>query len=114
MLPADAGQERSTKWLCNAQNVLEEMKRMLDVLCEAVEWEKLVVKRLQVVGVVCVGLKMQVIRMGYWGEGSVAVVSRETIAELPIAGGEMEGLFSALAMVASNMVSYPVHSRSPI
>lgn len=101
-----AGGVKSTKWLTDAEKLLKALRDMLGLLCGLVGWKKDSTKRLQVVGVVCAGLKMQVIRMGRWREGGVAVVSRENIVGVPVGVEELTELSKLLIMVASTKVSF--------
>lgn len=101
-----AGGEKSTKWLSDADKLLKSLRDMLGLLCGLVGWKKDSTKRLQVVGVVCAGLKMQVIRMGRWREGGVAVVCREKIVGVPVGVEELKELSKLLVMVASMKVSF--------
>lgn len=102
-----AGGQNSTKWLSDEGKLLKALRDMLGLLCGLVGWKKDSTKRLQVVGVVCAGLKMKVIRMGRWREGGVAVVSRENICGVPVGVEELKELSKLLVMVASLKVSLP-------
>lgn len=97
------GGRTSTKWLSDTEKLLKALRDMLGVLCGVVgRWKE--GPGLQVVGVVCAGLKMQVIRMGHWREGAVAVVSRERIVEVPVEVQEFKELVNLLVMVATMKV----------
>lgn len=101
-----AGGEMSTKWLTDAEKLLKALRDMLGSLCGLAGWKKNSTQRLQVVGVVCAGLKMQVMRMGRWREGVVAVVSREVIVEVPVEVEQLKVLLKLLVMVASMRVGF--------
>lgn len=96
-----AGGEKSTKRLRDAKKLLKALRDMLGALSGLVEWKKDSTRRLQVVGVVCAGLEMQVIRMGRWRTAGVAVVARETAVQVPVEVEGLKGLFKLLIMVAS-------------
>lgn len=79
---------------------------MLGSLCGLEGWRKDSTKRLRVVGVVCAGLEVRVVRVGRWREGVVAVVSREVIVEVPVEIEQLKVLSKLLVMVASMKVGF--------
>ncbi|RPB07510.1 hypothetical protein P167DRAFT_540071 [Morchella conica CCBAS932] len=96
-----AGGLKSTKRLGDEEKLLKALRDMLAVLCGLVNVSGEDKPSLQVVGVLCAGLKMQVIKMGCYREGCVAVVRRQQVVEIPEELNGLTGLTKVLVMVAS-------------
>ncbi|KAH8152302.1 uncharacterized protein LAJ45_03729 [Morchella importuna] len=96
-----AGGLKSTKRLGDEEKLLKALRDMLAVLCGLVNVLGEDKPSLQVVGVLCAGLKMQVIKMGCYREGGVAVVLRQQVVEIPEELNGLTGLTKVLVMVAS-------------
>ena len=94
----DAGGAGSTKRLGDAGKLVRAMRDMLFRLHERVGHDEGVVRRVQVVGVVCAGVKMQAMRMGCW-RGGVAVLVPEMELEVPVEIGGAKRLWQILAGV---------------
>lgn len=102
-----AGGLKSTKRLGDEEKLLKALRDMLAVLCGLVNVLGEDKPSLQVVGVLCAGLKMQVIKMGCYREGGVAVVLRQQVVEIPEELNGLTGLTKVLVMVASMKVYWP-------
>lgn len=88
----------SSKALSDAQKLARALRDMLFRLHERVNHEKGAERELQVVGVVTAGVGMQVLRMGCWGGGGVAVLMREKGMEVPV-GVDVRRLCKVVAHV---------------
>lgn len=105
------GGVKSTKRLTDTDKLLRALRDMLEVL-SGLEFKQDPTPVLQVVGVICAGLQMQLIRMGCY-RGSVAVVFREVIVEVPVVVAEFGALTKLLVTAACLKVCYSFHGCCP-
>lgn len=73
---------KSTKRLGDIEKMIKTLRDMLFQLHERVEFNPAVTKKIQVVGIICGGLKVQFFRM--YSVGYIAVLKREAIEMVPI------------------------------
>lgn len=88
--------ETSSKWLGDTFKLAKALRDMLHRLHVRVNHDENVVRRLQVVGVFCAGVKIQTIRMGCW-KGGVAVLFKDTVMEVPV---DIEGITELCKVIA--------------
>ncbi|KAH0608083.1 uncharacterized protein H6S33_002135 [Morchella sextelata] len=88
------------KWSSDSSKLALALHAMLARLRGAVENDAEAVRRLQVVGLMNAGLRMQVVRMGVVGKGgNVAVLQRGRVKALPTEVGALRGVFAVMISV---------------
>lgn len=73
---------KSTKRLGDINKVIKSLRDMLFELHKRVGFNPAATKNIQVVGIICCGLKVQFFRM--YGKGHIAILKREAIETVPI------------------------------
>ncbi|RPB17678.1 hypothetical protein P167DRAFT_7322 [Morchella conica CCBAS932] len=88
------------KWSSDSSKLVLALHAMLARLRGAVENDPEAVRRLQVVGLMNAGLRMQIMRMGVVGRGgNVSVLQRGRVKALPTEVGALRGVFAVMISV---------------
>lgn len=91
-----AGGETSTKWLSDTFKLAKVLKDMLHCLHKRVDHDEAICKKLRVVGVICNGLKLQMVRMGHY-KGGIAILTKDDPIQVPVG---VEGLLNLFVVIA--------------
>lgn len=90
--------QTSSKWLGDMFKLAKALRDMLHRLHERVDHDEDVVRKLQVVGVLCAGVKIQTVRMGCW-KGGVGLLVKDPPMEVPVSVEGLTGLYKVIAGV---------------